>query len=172
LSDTFPIQNDLKQGYALTTLLFNFAVEYAIRMIQKNQVEVKLSGTHQLLFCADDVNLLGNNVGTMKKNTQGLIDTNEKVGMEVNAEKNKYMLLSHYQNAGQNHNMMIAKRSLKMCHSSNIWDWLKSQNLIHEEMKRRFNSGNACYHSIQNSFFSHLLIKIRIYKTIILPVSL
>jgi hypothetical protein len=44
--------------------------------------------------------------------------------------------------------------------------------LIQEETKRRLNSGNACYHSIQNFLFSCLLSKIRIYKTIILPVVL
>jgi hypothetical protein len=61
LSDTFPIQNGLKQGDALSPLLFNFALEYAIRKIQKNQVGMKLNGTHQLLVYVDDVNLLGGN---------------------------------------------------------------------------------------------------------------
>jgi hypothetical protein len=94
-------------------MLFNFAVEYAIRKIQKNQVDLKLSGTHQLLFCVDDVNLLGDNIDTIQQNTQTLIDASQKVGMEVNAEKTKYMLLSHYQNAGQNYNMKMANRSFE-----------------------------------------------------------
>jgi hypothetical protein len=73
LSDSFPIQNGLKRD-ALAPLPFNFALEYAIIKIQENQVELKLNGTHQLLAYADDVNLLGDNIGTINKNTESLID--------------------------------------------------------------------------------------------------
>jgi hypothetical protein len=55
---------------------------------------VKLNGTHQLLVYADDVNLLGDDIQTIKKNTQTLLDASKEVGLEVNTEKTKYMLLS------------------------------------------------------------------------------
>jgi hypothetical protein len=64
MSERFPIQNGIKQGDALSPLLFNLALEYAIRKIKKTQVWLKLNGTHQLLVYADDVNLLGHNIDT------------------------------------------------------------------------------------------------------------
>jgi hypothetical protein len=68
----FPIKNDLKQRDALTLLFSNFALQYAIRRVQVSQDDLKLNGTHQLLVSADDVNILGGKVHTIKKNTEAL----------------------------------------------------------------------------------------------------
>jgi hypothetical protein len=111
LSGMFPIQNVLKQGDDLSPFLSNFALEYAIKKVQENQVKLKLNGTHQLLVYADDVHLLGDNIDTTKKNAETLIDASKEVGLEVNAEKTKYMFLSRHQNAEQNYNINIANRS-------------------------------------------------------------
>jgi hypothetical protein len=83
LSDSFPIRNGLKQGDALSPLLFNFVLEYAIRKVQENQMRLKLNGTHQLLAYADDVNPLRDNVDTIKKNAETLIDAIKEVGINA-----------------------------------------------------------------------------------------
>jgi hypothetical protein len=74
LSDNFSIHNGPRQGDALSPLLFNVALKYAIRKVQENQVGLKLRGIHQQLVCADDVNLLCDYIDTTKKNTETLMD--------------------------------------------------------------------------------------------------
>jgi hypothetical protein len=69
----FTIMNGLKQGDALSQLLFNFALEYAIRRVQVNQEGLKLKGTHQPLVYADDVNTMGGSVRTIEKITEALV---------------------------------------------------------------------------------------------------
>jgi hypothetical protein len=90
-SDSFTIQNDLKQLCALSLLLFNFALEYTIREAQENQVGLMLNETPRLLAFDDDENLLGNNIDTISKNTDALNDANKNVSLEIKVEKMKYM---------------------------------------------------------------------------------
>jgi len=79
-------------------LLFNFALQYVIRGVQVNQDGLKLNGTHQLWVYADEVNIMGGSLDTIKKNTEALLS--KETGLEVNADETKYVVLSRDQNAG------------------------------------------------------------------------
>jgi len=107
VSDRFRIKNGLKQGDALTPMLFNFSLEYAIRSVQVNQDGLKLSGTHQVLAYADDVNILGGSIHTLKENAEALVAATREIGLEVSADKTKYMVMSRDQNAGRIHCVRI-----------------------------------------------------------------
>jgi len=113
LSDMFPIRNDLKQGDALSPLLFNFYLEYAIRRVQVNQDGLKFNGTHQLLAYVDDVNILGGSVHTVKENAEALFVATKETGLEVNADKTKYMIMSRDRNAGRSHSMKTDNISIE-----------------------------------------------------------
>ena len=75
-------------------MLFNFALEYTIRRVQVNQDGLKLNGTHQLLAYADDVNILGGSIHILKENAEALVAATRQSGLEVSADKTKYMVMS------------------------------------------------------------------------------
>jgi len=93
VSDRFPNRNGLKQGDALSPMLLNFALEYVIRRVQVNQDDLKLSGTHQLLTYADDVNILGGSIHILKENAEALVAATRENGLEVNADKTTWSCL-------------------------------------------------------------------------------
>jgi len=155
-------------------MLFNFALEYAIRRVQVNQDGLKQNGTHQLFAYADDVNILAGSMHTLKENAEALIAATRDFGLEVSADKTKYMVMSRDQNAGRIQSVRIDNSTFKRVEEFKYLETtLTNQNCIAEEIKRRLKSGNACYHSVQNLLSSRLLsknLKIKIFRIIILPV--
>jgi len=105
VSDRFPIRNGLKKGDVLSPMFFHFPLEYAIRRVQVNQDGLKLNGTHQLLAYADDVNILGGSIHTLKEIKNALVAATREIGLEVNADETKYMIMSRDQNAGRIHSV-------------------------------------------------------------------
>jgi len=107
VSDRFPIGNGLKQGDALSPMLFNFALEYAIRSVQVNHDGLKLNVTLQLLAYADDVNILGGSIHTLKENAEALLASTKETGLEGSADKSKFMVMSRDLNAGPIYSVRI-----------------------------------------------------------------
>jgi hypothetical protein len=97
-------------------ILWRVVLEYAIRRVQVNQKGKKLNGTHQVVVYADDVNILGGCVQTVRKNTKALVVARKAVDLKLNAEKTTYMVMSGDQNAGRTH-------SIKTDNSS--FEWLE-----------------------------------------------
>ena len=83
---------------------------------------MKVKGTHQLLVYADDADILGGSVNTIKENAKSLLVAIKETGLEVNADKTKYMVMSQDQNAGRSHNINIYISFFERVKSSNIWE--------------------------------------------------
>jgi len=128
---------------------------------------LKLNGTDQLLAYADDVNTLGGSIHTLKENAKALVAATGETGLEVSADKTKYMVMSRDQNAGRIHSVRIDNSTFERVEEfTYLGTTLTNQNSIAEEIKSRLRPGNACYHSVQNLLSCRLLsknLKVKIY---------
>jgi len=109
------------------------------------------------------------------ENAEALVVATKEIGLEVNADKTKYMIMSRDQNAGQSHSMKIDNSCIERVEEFKyLGTTLTNKNSIQEEIKSRLKLRNDCYYySVQNLLSSSLLskkLKIKIYRTIILPV--
>jgi hypothetical protein len=134
LCHKYPLLNRLKQGYALSPLLSKFSLDYAIKEVQENKIGLEMNGTHQILLYVDDVSLLGDSVNTIKENSETFLETSRDIGLEINAEKTKYMIMSCHPNSGQNQNIRVANESFEnVAKFKYLGATLTNQNEIREE---------------------------------------
>ncbi|KAJ4440337.1 hypothetical protein ANN_08476 [Periplaneta americana] len=120
--------------------------------------------------------MLGENTQTIRENTEILLEASKAIGLEVNPEKTKYMIMSRDQNIVRNGNIKIGDLSYEGVENFKyLGATVTNINGTREEIKRRINMGIACYYSAEKLLSSSLLsknLKVRIYKTVILPVLL
>ncbi|KAJ4431868.1 hypothetical protein ANN_20474 [Periplaneta americana] len=133
-------------------------------------------GLHQLLVYADDVNMLGENPQKIRENTGILLEASKEIGLEVNNEKKKYMIMSRAENIVRTGNIKIGNLSFEEVEKFKyLGATVTNINDTREEIKHRINMRNACYYSVEKLLSSSLLsknLKVRIYKTVMLPVVL
>ena len=104
----------------------------------------------QLLAYADDVNILGGSAHTVKENAEVLLFANKEIGLEVNADKTKYMVMSRDRNAGRGHSVKIDNSAIERVEEFKyLGTTLTDQNSIQDEIKSSLMSGNACNRSVQ-----------------------
>ena len=109
---------------------------------------------------ADDVNILGGSLHTVKENAEALVVATNETGLEVNADKTKYMIMSRDQNAGRSYSMKTDNSSIERVEEFKyLGTTLTNENSIQKEINSRLKLGNACYYSVQNLLPSSLLSK-------------
>jgi hypothetical protein len=120
-------------------LLFNFALEYAIRRFQVNQDGLKLNGTQLLVYADDDI--LGGSVHTTKRNAEVLVVASKETELEVNADKTTYMFMRREKNAGRSYNIEINNSSFERVEEFKyLGTTLINQNSVQGEIKKRLKS--------------------------------
>ena len=121
--------------------------------------------------CADISTTSSNFASPIKKNAETLVGATKEIGLEVNADKTEYMIMSRDQNAGRSYSMKIYNNTIERVEEFKyLGTMLTNKNYIQEEIKSRLKLGNACYYSVQNLLSSSLLSKnlnIKKYRSII-----
>jgi hypothetical protein len=141
----------VEDSYFIPADIGTVPLEYTVRRVHVNQDGLKLNGTHQLLVYADEVNILGGSIQTIKKSTEALVFTSKETGIEVYPDKSKYMVTSQDQNAGQSHNMVTDNSSFERVKELKYLETtIMNPNSIQEENKCRLGECLLSFGAVYN----------------------
>ena len=175
-SNVVQVTTGLRQGDALSPILFNIALEKVVREIRMDQGGVRIGDANiGLLAYADDIVLLAENKDQLRRQANKLIENAKRIGLEINTEKTEYMVVQrkvplNNQNSGLEVEGHTFKRIQQFKY---LGAMLTQQNEINNEVKARIQAGNRCYFGLTKLLRSRTLstnLKIQIYRTLIKPV--
>jgi hypothetical protein len=169
-SEPFEITTGLRQGDALSPLLFNLALEKCIREATGGERDGAT-----ILGYADDIDLLSEDSEKVRSTFRGLKSAAGKIGLQINQEKTEYLEISR-NNTSQNTGFIVDEMNFRNVSSVKyLGTNINSKNKTNEEIKARIHAGNRSYYALQSLISSKILshrIKIEIYKTCIRPIVL
>ncbi|KAL4152688.1 hypothetical protein QTP88_000521 [Uroleucon formosanum] len=177
ISDEFEVKTGLRQGDALSPILFNIALEMVVRKTQKKYGGVNLEENRRqcgVLAYADDIIILGSDSQEVKAGTKELIINSKDIGLQINEGKTKYMVISRRENHEENLEVENYKFE-RVQNFKYLGVTINSKNNNHDEIKIRLTAANKCYYGVTSILKSKqvsLKSKITIYKVIIRPVLL
>ena len=177
LSDPFEVKEGLKQGDALSTLLFNVALEGAMRRAGIQTSRTLATGMVQILGYADDIDIVSRTHSGMVETFTSLQTEAARLGLNINETKTKYMKADGTTVPQPQTNIMNINGQLFEVVNEFVYLGVltRADNDISQEIRRRIMSANRCFHGLQRHLRSKLLTnktKCCIYKTLIRPVVL
>ena len=175
LSDSFEVSGGLKQGDSLSPMLFNIALEKAIRAAELTTEVFGIDGPRVLLAFADDIDVVGNTVIMVKELFNKIEGQAEVMGLKINEDKTKYMYVGkgmRRDRIGQN--VTMGEYNFERVTSFRyLGATISEENSISDEVKIRIQSGCGCMYALKQVITSKNLSrrsKIKVYKTVIRPV--
>jgi len=176
LSTATQVKTGLRQGDALSPILFNLTLEKVVQSTSFEHGDVKIGETKiSLLAYADDLVLLAENKEDIIEQTQELLEAAKRVGLEINVKKTKYMIAqrSVLPEDVHTHLEVGAYKFNRVQKFQYLGTLITQNNEIQEEIKARIHAVNRCYFGLNKLFKSRILsknLKIQLYRTLIRPV--